>query len=113
MVYLQQFNYTIEYQVDKKMPHINYLSRNPINEVEELEEIVFVGNVTHKVTKFSLAFIYNYYRSIIFIRIGDHMKGLYQLLYRKRELSDKTTLDLILRELRKETGLVMASERIK
>ncbi len=59
------------------MPHIDYLSRNPINEVEELEKIAFIGNVAHKVTKFSLTFIYNYYRPIISIRMGDHMKGLY------------------------------------
>ncbi len=78
MVYLQQFNYTIEYRAGKKMPHVDYLSRNPINEVEDPEEVAFVGNVAYKVMKFGLAFIYNSYGPIISIRTGDHMKGLYQ-----------------------------------
>ncbi len=77
MVYLQQFNYTIEYRAGKKMPYIDYFLKNPINEVEEPEKIAFVGNITHEITKFSLTFIYNHYGSIISIRIGDHIKGFY------------------------------------
>ena len=67
MVYLQQFNYTIEYRAGKKMPHVDYLSRNPINEVEDPEEVAFVGNIAHEVIKFGLAFIYNYYGPIMSI----------------------------------------------
>ncbi len=95
------------------MPHVDYLSRNPINEVEELEKVTFVGNVAHEVMKFGLAFIYNYYEPIMSIRTGNHMKGLYQSPCGKWEPNDKTALDLVLRELREETGLVVASERAK
>ncbi len=95
------------------MPYIDYLSRNPINEVEKPEEVAFVGNVAHEVIKFGLAFIYNYYGPIMFIRIRDHMKSLYQSPCEKREPNDKTALDLVLRELREETGLVVIPERAK
>ncbi len=61
----------------KKMFHIDYLLRNPINKIKKLEEIAFVGNVTHEVIKFDLAFIYNHYGSIMSIRTEDHMKDLY------------------------------------
>ncbi len=30
MIYLQQFNFKIEYRVSKKMPHIDYLSRSSV-----------------------------------------------------------------------------------
>ncbi|SRR6266498_4572348 len=113
MVYLQQFNYTIEYRASKKMPYVDYLSRNLINEVEDPDEVAFVGNVAHEVTKFGLAFIYNSYELIMSIRTGDHMKGLYQSPCGKQEPNDKTALDLVFRELREETGLVVASERAK
>jgi len=113
MVYLQQFNYTIEFRTGKKMPHIDYLSRNPINEVEESGEVTFIGNVAHEVTKFGLAFVYNHYGPIMSIRTGDHMKGLYQSPDGKRKPNDKTVLDLVLRELKEETGLVVAPERAK
>ena len=65
------------------MLYIDYLLRNPIHKAEELEEIAFVRNIAYKVTKFGLAFIYNHYRPIIPIRTNDHMKGLYQLFYKK------------------------------
>ena len=41
------------------------------------------------------------------------MKGFYQSPCGKQEPNDKTALDLVLRELREETGLVVASERAK
>ncbi len=59
------------------MSYIDYLSKNLINKVKDSEEITFVSNVAHEITKFGLAFIYNHYRPIISIRIGDYMKGLY------------------------------------
>ena len=41
------------------------------------------------------------------------MKGFYQSPCGKQEPNDKTALDLVLRELREETGLVVAPERAK
>ena len=70
-------------------------------------------NVAHEVIKFDLAFIYNHYRPIMSIRIDDYIKGLYQLSCRKQEPNDKTALNLVLRELRKKTGLVVTPERAK
>ena len=49
------------------MLHVDYLSRNPINEVEDPEEVAFVSNVAHEVMKFNLAFIYNCYGPIMSI----------------------------------------------
>ncbi len=95
------------------MPHVDYLSRNPINEVEESEEIAFIGNVVHEVTKFGLAFIYNHYGPIMSIRIDDHMKEFYQLSCKKWKLNDKIALNLVLKELREETGLVVVLEKAK
>jgi len=95
------------------MLHVDYLSRNPINEVEEPEEVAFVGNVAHQVTKFGLTFIYNYYGPIMSIQTGDHMKGLYQSPCGKWKSNDKTALDLVLRKLREETDLVVVPERAK
>ena len=95
------------------MPYVDYLSRNPVNEVEEPEEVAFVGNVAYEITKFGLAFIYNYYGPIMSIRTRDYMKGLYQSPCEKQEPNDKTALDLVLRELRKETGLVVVPKRAK
>ncbi len=113
MIYLQQFNYIIEYQIGKRMSHVDYLSRNPINEVENPEEVAFVKNIAHEVTKFNLAFIYNYYGLIMSIWIEEHIKGLYQISYEKWEPQDKMILDLMLRELKEKTGLVIASEKAK
>ncbi|SRR6266498_1363386 len=95
------------------MLHMDYLLRNPINEVEKLEEIAFVGNVAHEVIKFGLTFIYNHYGPIISIRTDEYMKSLYQLPCGKREPNYKTVFNLILREFKKETDLVVASERVK
>ena len=95
------------------MSHIDYLSRNPINEVKKLEEIVFVGNVAYKIIKFSLIFIYNHYRPLISIRTKDHIKGFYQSSYEKWKLNDKTVLNLVLREFKKKTDLVVALKRAK
>jgi len=30
MIYLQQFDFKIEHRVGKKMPHVDYLSRTPL-----------------------------------------------------------------------------------
>ncbi len=95
------------------MLHVDYLSRNPINEVKEPDKIVFIRNVAQDVIKFSLAFIYNYYGPIMSIRIGNYMKGLYQLFCEKWESNDKTALDLVLKELRKETDLIVIPKRTK
>ncbi len=48
MIYLQQFDFKIEHRVRKKMSHINYLSRSPIEQPmiyhpEEPTEETFVG----------------------------------------------------------------------
>jgi len=48
MIYLQQFNFKIEHRVGKKMPHVDYLFRIPVEQLmiyhlEELTKKMFVG----------------------------------------------------------------------
>ena len=67
MIYLQQFNFRIEHRAGKKMPHVDYLSRSPleqpmIHHLEELTEETFVGQVcVSRKIKYVMAFIYNAY----------------------------------------------------
>ncbi len=72
-----------------------------------------MGNVIYEVIKFDLTFIYNYYGLLMFIRIRNYMKGFYQLFCRKQESQDKIALDLILREFKEETDLIVISKRVK
>ncbi len=68
MIYLQQFNFKIEHRVEKKMPHVDYLSRSPLERLmihhpEEPTEETFIGQVCiSKKAKYVIAFIYNAYR---------------------------------------------------
>ncbi len=48
MIYLQQFDFKIEHKASKKMSHVNYLSKLPVEqqvlyEPENSEEETFVG----------------------------------------------------------------------
>ena len=67
MIYLQQFDFKIEYRVGKKMPHVDYLFRSPVDhqilhKPEELTEETFVGQIClSKKAKYMIAFIYNTY----------------------------------------------------
>ncbi len=68
MIYLQQFDFKIEHRIGKKMSHVDYLSRLPIehqvvHHPEEPTEETFVGQIclTRK-AKHVMAFIYNVYR---------------------------------------------------
>ncbi len=69
MIYLQQFDFKIEHRVGKKMSHVNYLSRSPleqpmINHLEELIEEIFVGQICiSRKAKYVIVFIYNAYGS--------------------------------------------------
>ena len=69
MIYLQQFDFKIEYRVGKKMLHVDYLFRSPleqpmINHSEEPTEETFVGQVCiSRKAKYVMVFIYNTYRS--------------------------------------------------
>ncbi len=75
MIYLQQFNFKIKYRIEKKMPHIDYLSRLPIeyqmlHKPEELIEKTFIGQVClSRKAKYVIAFIYNAYGPWMLVRI--------------------------------------------
>ncbi len=48
MIYFQQFDFKIEYRIGKKMPHVDYLSRSPleqpmIHHPEKPTEEIFIG----------------------------------------------------------------------
>jgi len=84
MIYLQQFDFKIEHKVGKKMPHVDYLSRSPLEQPmvhhpEEPTEETFVGQVcVSRKTKYVMAFIYNAYGSWMSIRT-DRRKDMYGL----------------------------------
>src|SRR6266498_1826981 len=86
MIYLQQFDFKIEHRVGKKMSHVDYLSRSPIeqsmiNHPEEITEKMFVGQVcVSRKTKYVIAFIYNAYGPWMSVRIDwrKEMYGLHQ-----------------------------------
>jgi len=67
MIYLQQFDFKIEHRAGKKMPHVNYLSRLPleqpmIHHPEKLTEETFVDQICiSRKVKYIMAFIYNAY----------------------------------------------------
>ena len=69
MIYLQQFNFKIEHRVEKKMLHIDYLSRSPIEQPiiyypKELTEKTFVSQICiSRKAKYVITFIYNAYGS--------------------------------------------------
>jgi hypothetical protein len=111
MIYLQQFNYSIEHRAGKKMPHVDYLSRNPLYEPEDPEEETFIGNVGCYKPKFGMTFIYNYYGPFMSVRTVPHLYGLHQSPCGKAELQDKNGLDICKRELKEETGLDLPSHR--
>ncbi len=74
MIYLQQFDFKIEHRAGKKMLHIDYLSRSPleqpmIHHPEEPTEETFVEQVcVSRRIKYVMAFIYNAYRLWMSVR---------------------------------------------
>ncbi len=68
MIYLQQFDFKIEHRVRKKMPHVDYLSKLPLEPqvlhyLEEPIEEIFIGQIClTKKAKYVITFIYNAYR---------------------------------------------------
>ena len=68
MIYLQQFNIKIKHRVGKKIPHVDYLFRSPVehqilHEPKESMEEIFVGQVClSRKAKYIMAFIYNAYK---------------------------------------------------
>jgi len=68
MIFLQQFDFKIEHKAGKKMSHMDYLSRSPleqpmIHHPEEPTEETFVGQICiSRKVKYVIAFTYNAYR---------------------------------------------------
>ncbi len=92
---------------------MNYLSKSLVehqmlHKSEELTEETFVGQVyLSKKVKYIIAFIYNTYRLWMSIRI-DRKKEIYslhQLPEGGMESTDSNSLEVALKELRKETKL--------
>src|SRR6266542_2618502 len=113
MIYFQQFKFKIEHRAEKKMPHVDYLSRSPLEQLmvhhpEELTEETFVGQVcVSRKTKYVMVFIYNAYGPWMSVRT-DRRKEMYDLHQSPGgviETEDSNSLEAALRELRKETGL--------
>ncbi len=50
------------------MPHVDYLSRNLINESKDSDEETFIRNVGYYKSKFGMIFIYNYYGLFMSVR---------------------------------------------
>ena len=67
MIYLQQFNFKIEYRAEKKMPYVDYLFRSLIehqiiyNPKEPTEETFIEQVCLFRKAKYIMAFIYNAY----------------------------------------------------
>ncbi len=67
MIYLQQFDFKIEYRAGKKMPYVDYLFRSPleqsmIHHPEEPTEETFIDQVCiSRKSKYVITFIYNAY----------------------------------------------------
>ncbi len=103
------------------MPHVDYLSRSPleqtmINHPEELTEETFVGQVcVSRKSKYIIAFIYNTYRLWMSVRTDQRkeMYGLHQSPGGAVKTKDSNSLETVLRELRKETGLRIHHSRPK
>ena len=74
MIYLQQFDFKIKHRVGKKMSHVDYLSRSPIeqpmiNHLEKPTKETFIDQVCiSRKSKYVMAFIYNAYRPWISVR---------------------------------------------
>src|SRR6266498_2112059 len=121
MIYLQQFDFKIEHRAGKKMPHVDYLSRSPLEQSmvhhpEELTKETFVEQVcVSRKTKYVIAFIYNAYGPWMSVRIDrrKEMYGLHQSPGRAIETQDSNSLETALRELREETGLRIHQSRPK
>ena len=84
MIYLQQFDFKIEYRIGKKMLHVDYLSRLPIEhkmlyKPKKTTEEIFVGQIClSRKAKYVIAFIYNAYRLWMSVRT-NHKKEMYSL----------------------------------
>src|SRR6266498_616936 len=121
MIYLQQFDFKIEHRAGKKMSHVDYLFRSPleqpmINHPEELTEKIFVGQICiSRKAKYVMAFIYNAYGPWILVRTDrrKEMYSLHQLPGRAAETKNSNSLEAALRELKKETGLRIHQLRVK
>jgi len=67
MIYLQQFNFKIEYRVKKKMSYVDYLFRSPVKyqmlyKSEEPIKEIFVSQIClSKKVWYVIVFIYNVY----------------------------------------------------
>src|SRR6266540_5078226 len=121
MIYLQQFDFKIEHRTGKKMPHVDYLSRSPVEQPmihhpEELTEETFVGQVcVSRKIKYVIAFIYNAYGPWMSVRT-DRRKEIYNLhqsLEGAVETEDSNSFEAALRKLREETGLRIHQSRSK
>ena len=68
IIYLQQFNFKIKHKAEKKMPHVDYLSRllmdyQMLYKPEKPTEEIFIGQVClNRKVKYVMIFIYNAYR---------------------------------------------------
>src|SRR6266498_497054 len=84
MIYLQQFDFKIEYRAGKKMLHVDYLFRSPIEQpiiyhLEEPTEKIFVDQIgIFKKIRYVMTFIYNAYGPWMLVRI-DQKKEMYGL----------------------------------
>jgi len=121
MIYLQQFDFKIEHRAGKKMSHVDYLSRSPLEQpmihyLKELTEETFVGQIcVSRKAKYVIAFIHNAYEPWMLIRTDRKKKmyGLHQSPERAVEIKDSNSLEAALRELREETGLRIHQSRAK
>ena len=103
------------------MPHVDYLSRSPLEQPmiyhsEKLTEETFIGQICiSKKAKYVIAFIYNVYRSWMSVKTDrrKEMYGLHQSPEGVVEAKDSNSLEAVLRELRKETGLRIHQLRAK
>ncbi len=121
MIYLQQFDFKIKHRAGKKMSHVDYLSRSPleqpmIHHPEELTEETFVGQICiSRKVKYVMAFIYNAYGSWILVRTDrrKEMYGLHQSPEGAVKTKDSNSLEAVLRELKKKTALRIHQLRAK
>ncbi len=80
MIYLQQFNFKIEYKVGKKMFYVDYLSRLSVKyqmlyKLKEVREETFMSQVClNQKAKYVIVFIYNAYRPWISVRTNQNKK---------------------------------------
>jgi len=118
---LQQYNFTIQYHHEKRIPHADAFSRLPNESNQALANILIKvlkreierRNFPIPKAKFITVIVYNKQGVYLYYRIKGEMAELWQSVCEKTKSQDLTLRDIVLRELEEETGLVVIQEDLQ